>query len=100
MLARTQVEIVEIVDAKRIRLGAADALALARKTHRVIVAKGKSIHEFDMHKSPPDNDVLLRHLLGPTGNLRAPTIRLGMTVLAGFNAEVYQKTLSSEKTGG
>ena len=28
-------------------------------------------------------------MLGPTGNLRAPVVRAGKTVLVGFNDEVY-----------
>jgi len=30
-------------------------------------------------------------MLGPTGNLRAPTARVGKTLLVGFNDEVYGK---------
>jgi hypothetical protein len=30
-------------------------------------------------------------MLGPTGNLRAPTIRKGKTVLVGFNQELFEK---------
>jgi arsenate reductase-like glutaredoxin family protein len=29
-------------------------------------------------------------LLGPTGNLRAPTIKKGKTLFVGFNEEAYQ----------
>jgi len=32
-------------------------------------------------------------MLGPTGNLRAPTIRRGKTVLVGFNEESYTEAL-------
>lgn len=28
-------------------------------------------------------------MLGPTGNLRAPCLRVGKTTLVGFNDEVY-----------
>jgi hypothetical protein len=28
-------------------------------------------------------------MLGPTGNLRAPTLRAGKTVIVGFNEELY-----------
>ena len=30
-------------------------------------------------------------MLGPTGNLRAPTIHKGQTVLAGFDEEVFER---------
>jgi hypothetical protein len=32
-------------------------------------------------------------MLGPTGNLRAPTLRKGKTVLVGFHDEVFTKHL-------
>ena len=32
-------------------------------------------------------------MLGPTGNLRAPTLRKGKTVLVGFNEEVFERVL-------
>jgi hypothetical protein len=84
----------ERTDASKERKGRIEALTLARKVDRVIVARGKKIVTFDMKKAPPDNDTLAAHLLGPTGNLRAPTLRLGKTLLVGFSAEAYQQTLS------
>ena len=32
-------------------------------------------------------------MLGPTGNLRAPTLRVGKTVVVGFNEDVYSDVL-------
>ncbi len=32
-------------------------------------------------------------MLGPTGNLRAPTLRAGKTVLVGFSEEVFEDAL-------
>lgn len=80
----------ERVDASRTRLGRDDALALARSASRVLVAKGRGVVEFDMRKNPPDDDTLVAHLLGRTGNLRAPTIRIGRTLLVGFSDEGYR----------
>ena len=44
-----------------------------------------------MKKNPPDDATLLTHILGPTGNLRAPTARVGDTLLVGFNEEAYRR---------
>ncbi|MBU0638279.1 MAG: hypothetical protein KKB50_05395 [Planctomycetes bacterium] len=68
-------------------------MRLAQAASRIIVAKGKKITTFDLRKDAPDEDALLQALLGPTGNLRAPTIRRGKTLLVGFNAEVFQDQL-------
>jgi arsenate reductase-like glutaredoxin family protein len=83
----------EVVDAGKERKGRAEALQLARTAEKIVVAKGPKIATFDMKKSPPDDETLLAHLLGPTGNLRAPTIRKGKTLLVGFNEGAYQDVL-------
>ena len=85
--------VAEQVDAKKTRFRAADALRLARAAARVIVAKGKKLTVFDMQADPPDDDTLLKHLLGPTGNLRAPAIRADKTLLVGFNNGAYDEVL-------
>jgi hypothetical protein len=90
-LAENDVRVQETVDAKKRKLGRDDALRLAREAARVIVAKGKRIVRFDMKNDPPDEDALLKHLLGPSGNLRAPTIRTGTTLLVGFHTDAYQE---------
>ena len=80
-------------DASKERRGRDEALALARSADRGGVAKGKEVVAFDMKKNPPDDDTLAAHLLGPTGNLRAPTLRRGRTLLVGFSAEAYRQVL-------
>jgi hypothetical protein len=82
-----------VADAGKQRRGRDEALALARTADRVIVARGKKVVAFDMKKDPPDDDTLAAHLLGPTGNLRAPTLRRGRTLLVGFSEEAYREVL-------
>ena len=84
----------EIVSAGKTKFGPADALRLAKASTKVMVAKGKNIVEFDMKKSPPNDETLLAGMLGPTGNLRAPAIRVGTTLLVGFNEEACLSMLS------
>ncbi len=35
--------------------------------------------------------MLKKVMLGPTGNLRAPTLRKGKTLVIGFNEDMYQE---------
>ena len=79
------------MSANKTKLGRRQALELARESSRVVVAKGKSVRVFDMRKNAPDDKELLSAILGPTGNLRAPTIKAGKTLLVGFNEEEYEK---------
>lgn len=64
---------------------------MAAEASKIIVAKGKKVVTFNMKKDPPDDEQLLKAMLGPTGNLRAPTIKRGKTVLVGFNEALYQE---------
>lgn len=77
--------------ANKEKMGRDEALALAKQADRVIAMKGKKVVRFERKKDPPDDDTLAAHLLGPTGNLRAPTIRIGKTLLIGFNGEVFEE---------
>ena len=54
--------------------------------------KGKKVTTFAM-KDKPAEDEMLAAMLGTTGNLRAPTVVRGKTVLVGFNEEIYDEIL-------
>ena len=82
-----------VADAGKEKKGRAEALALAKTADKIVVAKGKKVVSFDMKKDKPDDDTLAAHILGPTGNLRAPTLRRGKTLLIGFNEEAYADVL-------
>ncbi|MFN4259196.1 MAG: ArsC family (seleno)protein [Gemmataceae bacterium] len=92
-LEENTVAVKEHADATKDRRGRDEALALAKTATKIVVAKGKKFVTFDMKKAPPDEETLIAHLLGPTGNLRAPTIRAGKTLLVGFNEEAYREIL-------
>jgi hypothetical protein len=83
----------EVVDASKERKGRDLALELARSAERVVVARGKKVLTFDMKNAPPDDDTLAAALLGPSGNLKAPTLRQGKTLLVGFGEAAYREVL-------
>ena len=65
---------------------------MAKKASKVIVVKGKKVSEFSPGGKAPK--ACVDAMLGPTGNLRAPTLRVGKTVLVGFDDEVYGSIFS------
>lgn len=69
-------------------------MKLARAAERVIATRGSKLITFDMKKDRPSDAELLAVLLGPTGNLRAPVIRRGKTLLVGFQSDAYRDALS------
>ena len=74
---------------------AKDALALAKEANELYAAKGKEVVYVNLKKEFPDQATLQKLMLGPTGNLRAPTLRSGKTLIVGFDEGTYQKLLGS-----
>ena len=64
---------------------------MARASRRLIAAKGKKVTTIDLQSAPPADDVLAGLMLGPTGNLRAPIMRVGQTILVGYNDQAFTK---------
>ena len=81
------------VDAKKTTLKETEALALVREVDEIYASKGKQVVHLDLRKEKPDKAALLGLLLGPTGNLRAPTLRKGRTLLVGFDEASYTAVL-------
>lgn len=77
------------VDARKERMSPADAVKLAKSIRYLYVAKGKKVVHFDMQTDPPSDAELKKLLIGPSGNLRAPTARAGERLFVGFNPDEF-----------
>lgn len=84
------------MDATKDRRGRDEAIKLARSADRVVATRGKKVVVFDMTNYPPDDDTLAAHLLGPSGNLKAPTLRIGDTLLVGYGEEAYRQVFGDQ----
>jgi len=85
------IEPAETVSASK-KLARKDAEQIAKHASRVIVAKGKQVEEFET--AGKAQKAAVEAMLGPTGNLRAPLVRVGKTVLVGFNDDAWAKNLA------
>ena len=45
----------------------------------------------DLTNEVVDDELIKKFMLGPTGNLRAPSMTIGKTLLVGFNQELYER---------
>lgn len=91
-LSKGNVEIRETVDAVKNRYDSTAALGLTAGIDRIVAARGAKIDVLSL-KDEPGDDAVLALIMGPTGNLRAPTARVGRTLLVGFNDEAYGEVL-------
>ena len=80
----------EKVSASR-KLGEEKASELLAGATKLVVAKGKKLNAWEGEGlSEPE---ALAAMLGSTGNLRAPTLKVGSTLLVGFNEDAYAEQL-------
>ena len=79
------------VNAKKDTYTEKKALALLKDANELYAARGKTVVHIDLKKDAPSNEELKKLVLGPTGNLRAPTLRKGKTIMVGFHQETYEK---------
>jgi arsenate reductase-like glutaredoxin family protein len=83
-----------MVDAKKSPIGPARALAMVKEVDEILATRGKQVVRLDLRKEKPGPEQLRSLLIGPSGKLRAPTLRIGRTLLVGFDEETYRKWLS------
>jgi arsenate reductase-like glutaredoxin family protein len=82
------------VDARKAPLEEREALRLLEDVEELYTSKGKRVVHVDLKREKPDKAILLGLLLGPTGKLRAPTLRKGRSLLVGFDEQTYRQVLS------
>jgi arsenate reductase-like glutaredoxin family protein len=92
-LAKHKVTVAQQTDAKKATIKGAAALGVLDGVDELYVAKGKKVEHVDLKKTKPNRATLLGLLLGPTGNLRAPTLRRGRTLIVGFEKGTYESLL-------
>ncbi len=89
MLDEKQVGIKTAVDARKQRIDADAAWELLKSAASITTAKGKKVQTFN-----PESDAkadILKQAMGPSGNLRAPSLRIKDSYVIGFNKELYEK---------
>lgn len=59
-----------------------------RTAEKIVVARGQKTLEYDPGSA--DKEELLKKITGRTGNLRAPTLRIGNVYYVGFNVTMYE----------
>jgi hypothetical protein len=60
---------------------------------RLVAVRGKRVEVIDLRAGLPEDEALLALMMGPTGNLRAPTARVGRTLVVGFSEDAYRQVL-------
>lgn len=89
MLERTKARISEERSSKTAPMSDADVKALLAAVDEVVVAKGKKVVTLAAKEATLDG------LKGPTGNYRAPMVRVGRRLLVGFHPDTLEALLKA-----
>ena len=77
-------------NARKRVLSGKDVLTVLDGVRELVVANRNKIVRFDLGKQRPSDEQLIAAMTGPTGNLRAPTVRRGKRLIVGFHPDVYE----------
>lgn len=78
------------VDAKKTRYDADAVKAVLKGVEVIVSMRGKQVTRLNLKKDKPSDAEIHAAILGPFGNLRAPALRKGKTLIVGFNEETYR----------
>lgn len=70
-----------------------DALTVLEGVDDLHVARGRTAVHVDLKNDRPPDDEILALVLGRSGKLRAPALRVGRTMIVGYNAEILSDHL-------
>jgi len=84
----------EVVDARKVKLPKRETVLMLRSTVRLVSVKGKTVHNWNLKKDPPIEKDLFGSIMGSTGNLRSPALRIGKTLVVGFDESLWADLLS------
>lgn len=69
------------------------ALALLEGITDLYVARGRKTLHMDLRNARPADEEILAVILGRSGKLRAPALRVGSRMIVGYNAEILGEQL-------
>lgn len=81
----------EKVDARKVRFDADAVKAVLKGVDEIVSMRGQHVTRLHLKKDAVTEAQIHAAILGPFGNLRAPALRKGKTLIVGFNEETYRK---------
>lgn len=78
-------------DVRKAPVSPADTVALVRKHRAAFAKRGAALVEIDPSKATDDE--IRKYFLGREGTLRAPTVSVGDTIIAGFDQAAFDRLL-------
>lgn len=83
-----------VTDARTIKIDSQEAWDLIKAARSITTTKGDKVQNWNPHSD--DKSEILRHVMGPSGNLRAPTLQMNNEFIVGFNVKLYENRLGKK----
>ncbi|MCP3876496.1 MAG: hypothetical protein GY699_25565, partial [Desulfobacteraceae bacterium] len=77
------------INAGKEKIGRDKAWELIKTYKDVVIGKGKKFQEFEPVEE--NREQILKEAIGRSGNLRAPSIKIGDKLIIGFNDDMFNK---------
>lgn len=78
----------KVVDARKERFDEVAVWEMIQHAPAIVTAKGKKVQVWN--PALDNKEKILKQAMGPSGNLRAPTLRTKDNFVIGFNADYYE----------
>lgn len=88
-LTQKNISVETRVFANKEKINSQEAWKLMESASLILTGKGKKRQEWN--PASDDKANILKDVIGPSGNLRAPTWRIGNEFIVGFNPELYEE---------
>ena len=79
------------MNARKQRIGAEEAWQMLSQAKEVYVVNGRKIQHWQPDET--NKEAILAKAIGRSGNLRAPTIKVGDSYIIGFNEALYEEVM-------
>lgn len=68
---------------------------MLKEVDQIYSTRGKTVVHLNLKKDKPAKETILAAIIGPSGNLRAPAVRRGRTLMVGFEEGMYENILET-----
>lgn len=90
----------EVVNARKESIEPAAAWAMLAQVDHLHVVRGTKVYDFEMTDVVAQRSTLEPFITGRSGSLRAPSIRVGRTMVVGFEPQLYGRVLGVDGRRG
>ncbi len=83
----------EVVLARQVAIEPTTAWAMLDKVQHLAVVRGSKVYEFERAQFVDQHEQIESMIIGRSGSLRAPTIRVGPTMIVGYEPSLYSRAI-------